>query len=332
MVAPTFSISPFITVEWRDGELCLRSLCHSTGITDSESDLLSVIHAFARPCSVEQAAARLDLPCAELEELVHELTELGILVDAPPPGRWQVADLAFHEASTAPGAVKIGGANPFPAVRPPMGNARTELSRSSPGPAGSLAAALGERRSVRRFDSAPTPLATLSTLLERSLADMGVPTSGTVRRPYPSGGALHSLEVYPVVPPGAVVGLDAGVYHYAAASHALEHVAIDDVAWRLWAPGARAMALLEGAPPIVLLVTSRLARVQAGYRDVAYRLVLVELGCLMQTVYLVAQDLGMGACALGGVDHAARLAELGGFDPLEEVLVGEMVVGPPGDA
>lgn len=329
MAASTFSISPFTTVEWRDGEVCVRSLLHTTGVTDGESDLLAVLHAFARPRTVAEAATTLDLPVAELEEVAHQLVELGILVDAPPPCRWPPADLAFHEASTAPGHVKIPGPNPFPAVRAPMTSSRTDLPRSPPGAEGSLAALLLDRRSVHHFEASPMPLSDFSALLERSLADRGSPTPGTVRRPYPSGGALHSLEVYPVVPPGAVTGLDAGVYHYSAANHVLEHLAIDDAAWRLWMPGARAMALLQGAEPILLLVTSRLGRVQAGYRDIAYRLVLVELGCLMQTVYLVAQDLGLGACALGGVEYGQRLAELGGFDVLDEPLVGEMMVGRP---
>jgi SagB-type dehydrogenase family enzyme len=331
MAPRTLWLSPFTTVEWREGAVSVRSLLHDSGVTDDESDLLTVLHAFAKPRTLPEAAEALDLPVAELGALVAELAELGIVVDCPPPCHWQLHDLAFHETSTAPSDVKTPGANPFPAVRPPMASSRTELRRSPPAAPGGLAELLAERRSVRHFAATPVPIDAFSTLLERSFADRGSPMSGTVRRPYPSGGALHSLEVYPVVPPGAVVGLEAGVYHYAASMHALEHLAVDDVAWRLWMPGARTMAVPEGALPIVLLVTSRIRRVQAGYRDVAYRLVLVELGCLMQTVYLVAQDLGLGACALGGIDHAERLAELGGFDVLEEPLVGEMVVGPAAD-
>jgi nitroreductase len=56
--------------------------------------------------------------------------------------------------------------------------------------------------------------------------------------------------------------------------------------------------------------------------------VLMEVGALFQTVYLVAQSLGLGACALGGIAGEAELSRLAGFDPREEPLLGMLALGP----
>jgi oxazoline/thiazoline dehydrogenase len=77
-----------------------------------------------------------------------------------------------------------------------------------------------------------------------------------------------------------------------------------------------------------VVVTSRFARQSETYGDLAYSLVLKEVGALLQTLYLVAEDLGLAVCALGGRSPGDLLARLCGTTELDEPVVGEVMLGP----
>jgi SagB-type dehydrogenase family enzyme len=148
-----------------------------------------------------------------------------------------------------------------------------------------------------------------------------------VSRPYPSGGAIYSLELYPVLSPGAVESLAAGVYRYLPDDHGLEVIS-DDAADAL--PFLDAAARSAGAtrPPVVIVVTSRFACQAAEYGTLAYSLVLKEVGGLFQTMYLVAADLHLAPCALGAGTPDRLLARLCGVSEYTEPVVGEFMIGP----
>ena len=127
------------------------------------------------------------------------------------------------------------------------------------------------------------------------------PTLEYTARPYPSAGADYELELYLAV--DRCEGLARGFYHYDAGDHAL--VAID-------APSGRLDALLIGgrichgraAPPQILItIAARFGRVSWKYSSIAYSLILKDVGVLMQTLYLMATDMGLGGCAIGTREH-----------------------------
>ncbi len=76
------------------------------------------------------------------------------------------------------------------------------------------------------------------------------------------------------------------------------------------------------------MVTSRFELLGGRYGDLAYSLLLKEVGALLQTFYLVAQDVGLGGCALGGGTPDTLLSELVGTAQLQEPVVGEFMIGP----
>jgi len=94
-----------------------------------------------------------------------------------------------------------------------------------------FAKVLANRRSGRLPGSRPISLEGLSALLYASarfqdiLDDSSRPCPGS-RRPSPSGGALHSLEIYPLV--HQCIGLAPGAWRYDPAQHRLESIAVDD--------------------------------------------------------------------------------------------------------
>jgi SagB-type dehydrogenase family enzyme len=62
------------------------------------------------------------------------------------------------------------------------------------------------------------------------------------------------------------------------------------------------------------------------YPDVAYSLILKEVGAVFQAAMLAASVMGLAACPLG-CGNSLLFAELTGVDPLIESSVGEMMLG-----
>ncbi len=143
-------------------------------------------------------------------------------------------------------------------------------------------------------------------------------------RPYPSGGSSYELELYLAV--DKCEGLPRGFYHYDAGEHAL--VAI----------GARAQdldALLKGAefamgapavPQILITIAARFGRVSWKYGSIAYALILKDVGVLLQTLYLMTTDMGLGGCAVGTM-NIDLFAKMTGIEFHVEGPVGQFAIG-----
>lgn len=200
----------------------------------------------------------------------------------------------------------------------------------------SLTRAVEERVSTRSFDdAAPMTVAELGELLYRCARTRGVRTiekPGTAltelpSRPYPSGGSIYELEVYPVI--RRVDGVAPGMYHYDSVDHVLRPVAAIDhpAVQRLLSPAA--LTLADGAlPPVMLTLAARVGRIMWTYEQMPYAVILKHVGVLTQTLYLTATAMGLGGVAQGYGDTAA-FAEATGRDELTECNVGTFVVGRP---
>ncbi len=266
--------------------------------------------------------------------------------------QWEFHDLLSHMRQS-PGvfaapfgkhAPFVGKIDPLPAV-PDFGSAnRIPLPRAEAAPErGSVSSALARRSSVRTHDeSRPISVRQLGLLLDtaarirdrtrvriRSL-DGSESFAEFTRRPYPSGGASYELEIYPVV--GACTGIEAGMYHYDAKSHALASVCPAGASTRSFLEDA-ARAMRAAKPPQLLLVISaRFGRVMWFYRSIAYGLILRNTGALYQSLYLAAEEAGLASCAIGAT-RIGLFADATGLDPLVEGPVGAFSLGSrPGPA
>lgn len=259
--------------------------------------------------------------------------------------QWHALDLAFH-ARTRLGrrASGYGGTYPFkgvtpdvPGVRPARSSARLAL----PAPdLDAIAAAdpplttVIERRHSTRVhdDSAPLTAAALGELLYRTSRIRTVLSpegeGSYALRPYPNGGALYELEVYPVV--RLCDGVPPGLYRYDGETHELEHVADDGPLVFGLLEQARVAALMDDQPQVLLTIAARFPRVSWKYEGMPYALTLKHVGVLYQTVYLVATAMDLAVCGLGGGD-ADLFARAAGLDYLDESSVGELIIGsvPP---
>lgn len=188
------------------------------------------------------------------------------------------------------------------------------------------------RRSTRVHDgSRPITAGQLGELLFRTMRHRTAPVmraggQETCDRPYPSGGALGELELYPLVT--SCAGIRPGLWHYESDAHALRLVSEPSPATGGLLATARAAGVMTADPQVVLIVTARFGRIAWKYESMCYSVILKHVGVLYQTIYLVATAMGLAVCGLGGGD-ANDFAAASGLGYHDEGSVGEMLIGTP---
>jgi SagB-type dehydrogenase family enzyme len=249
---------------------------------------------------------------------------------------WDFHDLLFHARSTeGRHANPAGGLYPYvgvieprPAMRPNWPGKKIDLrslSVSDSEETSPAAKLFNERQSTRDFDDRhPVTLAELSRFLattarvystvETPLDPDGDPASGPTLthtiRPYPSGGASYELELYLAV--DKCEGLPRGFYHYDAGGHALVLLDVRKQEFEAMLKGAEFAMGASGVPQILITIAARFGRVSWKYSSIAYALILKDTGVLMQTLYFMAADMGLGGCAIGttNIDLFAKMTGL----------------------
>ena len=181
----------------------------------------------------------------------------------------------------------------------------------------SLEEALLKRRSRRSFTDDPLILAQFSQLL---WAAQGQTAPGGYRTA-PSAGALYPIELYALV--GRVDGLDPGIYHYQVEHHGLKLIKKGDLRADLQRACLRQASI--GQAPVSLVIAGDYARTAKKYHSRAQRYVHMEAGHISQNIYLQAESLGLGTCAMGAFDDKNVKALFG----IREEPLSVMPVGLP---
>ncbi len=181
--------------------------------------------------------------------------------------------------------------------------------------------AIAGRYSERAFTKRALGKDQISQLLQYSCGLVSE-QAGIKRRAQPSGGARYPIEVYPIFFTGTDV--PPGVYHYDVKNHAL------DVLWERTFSEEDIAKLVsydfaKNASGIFLM-TAVFARNQNKYGERGYRHILLEAGHIGQNLYLVSNALGIGCCAMSGVNDRA-LEELLNVDGVNESVVYGLLLG-----
>jgi SagB-type dehydrogenase family enzyme len=260
---------------------------------------------------------------------------------------WDFHDLLFHTRSTeGRHANPVGGLYPYvdvmaplPAVRPPWPGKKIDLHTLSAGAAEvatGVARLLRERHSTRDFDEQrPITLAELARFLDgaaRVLSELqtppdpegGGPVLTYTVRPYPSAGASYELELYLAV--DKCEGLPRGFYHYDAGGHALVPIDVRAPEFEALLRGAQLAMEASAAPQILITIAARFGRISWKYSSIAYGLILKDAGVLIQTLYLMATDMGLGGCAIGSI-NIELFAKMTGIEFHVEGPVGQFAIG-----
>ena len=263
---------------------------------------------------------------------------------------WDFHDLVFHARSTeGRHANPVGGTYPYvgvteppAAVRPHWPGEKIDLRQfldADSAARSPVVKLLRERHSARTFDDRqPITLAELSRFLDRaarvqsewsSRLDLGTgsddgPMLAYTARPYPSGGSSYELELYLAV--NKCEGLARGFYHYDASAHALAPIPVRANEFDAQLKAAEMAMGVSAAPQVLITMAARFGRISWKYSSIAYALILKDVGVLMQTLYLMATDLGLGGCAIGST-NIDLFAKMTGLEFHVEGAVGQFALG-----
>jgi SagB-type dehydrogenase family enzyme len=351
------ALSRFAYLRRRGDAMVLESPRAPALLRICDPQVATALALLSKPQQVGRLCRRGGLPGPELLALLVDC-QILFKVDPAQAGNlrpvegdadlvlWDFHDLLFHARSTqGRHANPVGGVYSYAAVTP----APPAVRRRWPGEAIGLSPLPGivaevsptvrllhERHSVRTFDGGqPITLAELARFLDGTARvvsswDSHVDLGGARRlfayatRPYPSAGASYELELYLAV--DKCDGLTRGFYHYDAGRHAL--VPIDVRTPYLEALFSEAQLSMDApaTPQIVITIAARFGRVSWKYSSLAYSLILKDVGVLLQTLYLMATDMGLGGCAIGStnIDLFARMT---GIEFHVEGPVGQFALG-----
>jgi len=324
------ALSRFSYLRRRGDDMVLESPRSGALFRICDPNIAAALARLTTPQKIGKLRKESDFPS---DNLLALLLDCGILFK-PDPARegsprlregdddlvlWDFHDLLFH-ARTTEGrqANPLGGTYPYagvidppPAVRPRWPGKKIDLRElSPPGTLSPVAMLLRARHSVRDFDGQkPVTLAELARFLDgaarvqstwKGRIDAGGPVVSYAPRPYPSGGSAYELELYLAV--AQCDGLSRGFYHYDAGAHALVPIGARDQDLDVALTNATFAMGAAAAPQILVTIAARFARTAWKYSSIAYSLVLKDVGVLLQTLYLMATDLGLGGCAVGSTD------------------------------
>ncbi len=183
-------------------------------------------------------------------------------------------------------------------------------------PPHNLRALIEGRRSHRKYAPEPLTLAELSYLL---WCTQGVKEQQSARtlRTVPSAGARHAFETILLV--NRVEGLSPGLYRYIALRHRLLPLSLDaGLADRLQEACLDQQQIGDSA--VTFIWVAVVYRMTWRYGERGYRYLHLDAGHVCQNLYLAAESIGCGVCAIAAFDDAALNGVLG-LDGEEQLAI-----------
>jgi SagB-type dehydrogenase family enzyme len=341
-------LSRFAIIRPQGANFVLESALGGEAFVLRSPAIFSLLQKFGNPVDVSALVSSLpEAQRSAISELIERCRKANLLVNCEDDGtaeedknslaHWEWHDLAFHTASRMGRNRSPIGANwrlrGVVAAEPTIGVydriANIPLARYDPNGQDwteiPLQQVLEQRRSLYSFQ--PLTIEALGAFLYRTCrvtAQTGSAGEATLRKVHPSGGSLHPLEIYVIA--ADCYGLNPGLYHYQASKHALSAIrGLDRHVEEILFDARRSAAGLPKHPPILLVVTARFRRTAWKYQSIAYRLILLEVGALYQTMYLVATAMNLAPCALG-CGNSELFSTLVNTDYFMETSVGEFML------
>ncbi len=187
-----------------------------------------------------------------------------------------------------------------------------------------LVEAIARRQSRRRFTPDPLTLEELSFLLWSTQGVHESFGSGqALRRTVPSGGGRHPFETYLAVQ--RVEGLDPGLYRYLSVEHKLCLLRQDDQLMEQIGEACAGQGF-AGSAAVTFVWTAIPYRTEWRYSTLSPKIIALDAGHVCQNLYLAAEAIGAGACAIAAY-YQEDMDRLLGVDGEEEFAVYAAPVG-----
>ena len=177
------------------------------------------------------------------------------------------------------------------------------------------------RRSLRVYEETPLALDELSFLLWCSQGIKPESTDTHTLRTVPSAGARHAFETVLLV--NRVEGLSPGLYQYESATHGLiQWKSPQDVTEQVTAACFNQHIVSNSA--VTFMWIAERVRMAWRYGERGIRYLFLDAGHVCQNLYLAAESIGAGVCAIGAFDddQLSALLGLNGADRFAVYLAG----------
>lgn len=183
--------------------------------------------------------------------------------------------------------------------------------------------AILHRESRRSYRREPITLAELSFLLWCSQGVKREVTGEYTFRTVPSAGARHAFETYVLV--NNVEGVPPGLYRYLAIEHLLAQVSAEPgIADNIFHACLYQQFAKKNA--VTIIWTAVPYRMTWRYSERGYRYLFLDAGHACQNLYLGAEAVGCGVCAIGAFDDEA-MNQLLGLDGESQFVIYIATVG-----
>jgi SagB-type dehydrogenase family enzyme len=183
--------------------------------------------------------------------------------------------------------------------------------------------AINRRVSVRSYSKKPITIDELSYVLWSTQGVKEVTNRPATQRTVPSAGARHCFETFVLI--NNVEELPAGLYRYLAIDHQIQEVNMDtDIVLKITKACLDQRFILKSA--IALILTAVRYRMMWRYTERGYRYMHLDAGHVMQNLYLCAEAIDSGVCAIAAF-HDDQINEAIGVDGIEHFTIYIGVLG-----
>lgn len=336
--------SPFLLTHWNeDNKIVVWNYNLYSKILVSK-DLVEILNMLSEWTSAEEIADKLGLDKKYITKTLENLVKLKIIhVNRLPKEEmmlthmslWDPIDLSMQRQRSYGGRLpfeKRVGKSPSP-IKHMTGLSSVTLPKpqSSMQQVSNLTDVLDDRISIRNYDNAYLTLTNLSHFLYYSarIKEIFKSQEGTLtKRPYPSGGARYPLEIY--VANNRIRDIQKGIYYYDPLKHQLILLNTNRNYARKFNRFIKNVLspMKVREPDVTLIITAVFARTMWKYGKLGLSLIMTDLGCLYQTMYLIATQMKLAPCPLGKTeeDLVKNWLQLNWF---HESHVGTFMLGVP---
>ena len=177
--------------------------------------------------------------------------------------------------------------------------------------------AIEQRRSVRHYSRDPLTLEELAYLCWCTQGIVEVKSPYYTLRNVPSAGGRHAFETYLLI--NRVSTIQPGLYRYLAFSHSLTPIDVTSGISDSIMSACLGQAFVRSSS-VTFIWSAMIYRMAWRYSERAYRLVHLDAGHVCQNLYLAAEQIGCGVCAIGAFDDQ-QMADTLKIDGEEEFVV-----------